>query len=488
MKNTIIHWFRNDLRLHDNSALYQACQDAQLVLPVYILDPRSIETLPAINVPRAGGHRVRFLLESLADLRRSLRNKGSDLLIRVGNPAEVLAELVSQHQASAVYAGQEATTEEMQVDAQVQQALESGKAQLKLFWMLSLYHPDDLPFALSDMPDAYRAFRKGCEKQSAVREEVPVPTLPALPDIEAGELPTLENLGLETPEIDDRAAIHFVGGETEALQRLETYFWEHDQLRNYKYTRNQLLGADYSSKFSAWLANGCLSPRRIYWEVKRYERERKKNVSTYWLIFELIWRDYFRFQAVRQGHRIFLAGGPRNVSTDGWKKDADLFARWAAGQTGIPFVDANMRELNATGFMSNRGRQNVASLLLHRGEKPDLSVWWPWGAAYMESLLIDYDPASNWGNWNAVAEVGADPNGDRYFNIYTQATRYDPKGEYVKHWCPELKDVPADKLHLLSLNSPEELASWGVELGVTYPRPLVDPIKWTRRKPKPDQG
>ena len=486
MKKTVIHWFRNDLRLHDNPALYQACQDADIVLPVYIIDPASLENLPGHNFPRAGGHRMRFLLESIADLRRSLRQKGSDLLIRTGAPPQVLAELVSQHQASAVYAGQEATTEEVRLEEQVRQILQPSGATLNLFWMLSLYHPDDLPFPLDQVPDAYRDFRKHCEKQAQVREEIPIPALPPLTDVAAGTLPTPTTLGMEVPGIDDRAAIHFVGGETAALQRVEAYFWERDQLRNYKYTRNQLLGEDYSSKFSAWLANGCLSPRRIYWEVRRYEQERKKNISTYWLIFELIWRDYFRFQAARQGHRIFLASGPRNVPTSGWEKNNDLFAKWAAGETGIPFVDANMRELNATGFMSNRGRQNVASLLLHRGDKPDLSVWWPWGAAYMESLLIDYDPASNWGNWNMVAGVGADAHGDRYFNIYTQATRYDPQGEYVKHWCPELRQVPADKLHLLSLNSTQELADWGIELGITYPFPSVNPIKWTRRKQEKD--
>lgn len=486
MEKTVIHWFRNDLRLHDNAALHQACQDARHVLPVYIFDPASTKTLPGIDQPKAGRHRMRFLLESLADLRHNLQWGGSDLLIRVGNPAGVLAELASQHQISAVYAGQEATSEETRLEDQVRQVLQAGGVALKLFWMLSLYHPDDLPFDTSQVPDGYREFRKGCEKQVHVREEVPVPALPPLPGIEPGELPTLETLGLVTSPPDERAAIHFGGGETAALQRLKTYFWERDQLRNYKFTRNQLLGEDYSSKFSAWLANGCLSPRRVYWQVKRYETERRKNISSYWLIFELIWRDYFRFQAARQGNRIFMASGPREVSTVGWKKDKDLFDKWADGQTGIPFVDANMRELNATGYMSNRGRQNVASFLLHRGDKADLSVWWPWGAAYLESLLIDYDPASNWGNWNLVAEVGADPRNDRYFNIYTQATRYDPKGEYTKRWCPELRGVPADKLHLLSLNSAKELASWGVELGVTYPVPLVDPIKWTRRKKKPD--
>ena len=482
MKTTIIHWFRNDLRLHDNEALYEACQDADTVIPVFIVDPRSFDELPDIHVRKAGIHRMRFLLESLHDLRKTLRAHGSDLVIRTGDPGEVLAKLATEYGAKVVYAGQEATTEELQLEDQVQQALQQVGARLNLFWMLSLYHLDDLPFDLSEVPDAYREFRRGCERQSAVREEAPIPTFPALPAMSIGKIPTLKSLGFEVIPTDDRAAIHHVGGETIALNRLKAYFWERDQLRNYKFTRNGLLGEDYSSKFSAWLANGCLSPRRIYWEVKRYENERKKNVSTYWLVFELIWRDYFRFQAAKQGIRIFLAKGPREVPTEGWEKSYDRFSKWAAGQTGIPFVDANMRELNATGYLSNRGRQNVASLLLHREDKPDLSVWWPWGAAYMESLLIDYDPASNWGNWNLVAKVGADPRHDRYFNIYTQATRYDPKGEYVKRWCPELANVPADKLHLLSTNSTEELASWGVVLGETYPLPMVNPLKWTRRK------
>ncbi len=485
MTKTIIYWFRNDLRLHDNEGLYRAYDDANVVLPVFVFDPRSVDLLPDIDVPKAGPHRVRFLLESLHDLRESLRSRGSDLLIRLGDPVEELAKLATEQRATAVYAGQKATSEETALEQQLAKQLTKNSIDLRLFWMLSLYHIDDLPFDLSELPDAYRDFRQGCERKSHVRPALPEPAISPLPEtVTAGDLPTFSSLGLTKPEADTRAAVAFVGGETAALARLNAYFWERDQLRNYKYTRNQLLGDDYSSKFSAWLANGCLSPRHVYWEVKRYEQERKKNVSTYWLVFELIWRDYFRFQAAKQGALIFQAKGPRKVSTKGWLKNKELFAKWAAGQTGIPFVDAAMRELNATGYLSNRARQNVASLLINRDGKPDMSVWWPWGAAYMESLLIDYDPASNWGNWNLVAKVGADPRNDRYFNIYTQATRYDANGEYVKLWCPELKDVPADKLQLLSLNSPDELVEWGVVLGDTYPEPLVDPQKWTRKKPK----
>jgi deoxyribodipyrimidine photo-lyase len=230
------------------------------------------------------------------------------------------------------------------------------------------------------------------------------------------------------PAEDERAVLRFRGGEDAALERLHTYFWERDRLRSYKWTRNGLLGADYSSKFSPWLAVGALSPRSVHAEVRRYERERKKNVSTYWLIFELIWRDYFFFLAEKYGPRLFHLRGPMERHLP-WREDREAFARWCEGRTGEPFIDANMKEIAATGFMSNRGRQNVVSYLAR-----DLAVPWTWGAEYFEELLIDYDPASNWGNWTYNAGVGTDPRPDRYFDPKTQAQKYDPKGDYVRTW------------------------------------------------------
>ena len=241
-------------------------------------------------------------------------------------------------------------------------------------------------------------------------------------------MPTLKALGLDTPSESKKAVLSFKGGENQAWERLQQYFWERNALKNYKYTRNGLLGEDYSSKFSPWLAHGCISPRSIYHEVKRYEQGRVKNVSTYWLVFELLWRDYFRFVAQKFGHKIFLPGGIKDQHQSYYEDHSD-FEKWRKGNIGEPFVDANMRELNATGFMSNRGRQNVASYLAK-----DLKVNWTWGAAYFESQLIDYDPCSNWGNWCYGAGGGNDPREDHYFNVKRQAERYDPKGEYVKHW------------------------------------------------------
>ncbi len=173
-----------------------------------------------------------------------------------------------------------------------------------------------------------------------------------LGDGEASALPSLT---------DKRSVLPFAGGETAALGRLKHYFWTANALKDYKVTRNGLLGADYSSKFSPWLALGCISPRTIAAEVKAYEARVVANESTYWLLFELIWRDFFRFAPLNWGRALFHRSGPRHVQDPSrvWRKDPRYMAAWAAGRSGYPFVDANMRELLLTGFMSNRGRQNV---------------------------------------------------------------------------------------------------------------------------------
>ncbi|MBE9130045.1 DASH family cryptochrome, partial [Coleofasciculus sp. LEGE 07081] len=292
--------------------------------------------------------------------------------------------------------------------------------------------------------------------------------LPPLPGLEVGKLPQLSDFELEPPVFDERAVLPFKGGETAALGRLNDYFWTQDCLKVYKETRNGMLGANYSSKFSPWLGRGCLSPRFIYERVQQYEQERVKNNSTYWLVFELIWRDFFRFICAKHGNRIFYLSGLQGVSIP-WKEDWEGFALWQQGKTGFPFIDANMRELAATGFMSNRGRQNVASFLTK-----NLGINWQMGAEWFESLLIDYDVCSNWGNWNYTAGVGNDARGFRYFNIQKQSKDYDPHGKYVKHWLPELASLPASKVHQPWTLSSVEQKRFGVRIGIVYPHPVVD--------------
>ncbi|MEM6261389.1 MAG: DASH family cryptochrome, partial [Bacteroidota bacterium] len=395
--------------------------------------------------------------------------KGADLIIRHGRPEEVIPELAEEFNVGAVYAHQEVTDEELQVESALEDALFAQSVALEWSWGATLFHRDDLPMPVNSLPEVFTPFRKQTERYAQVREVLPTPDHIHYPDgIDAGEIPTLEHLGVSAQKIDPRGVLMFKGGEIEGLERLHAYFWEGDHLRKYKETRNGMLGADYSSKFSPWLAHGCLSPRMIYQEIKRYEDLRVKNNSTYWLIFELIWRDFFRFICKKHGNKVFYKVGIKGYAKH-LRQDWELFDKWAEGKTGFPLVDANMRELNETGFMSNRGRQNVASFLVN-----DLKIDWRMGAEYFESLLLDYDVCSNWGNWNYVAGVGNDPRENRYFNTISQSKRYDAKGDYLRHWLPELSGLPSSMIHFPADFPQSQLRAEGVTLGGNYPYPVAN--------------
>ncbi len=466
----LLIWYRNDLRLHDHEPLHRASDRtlaASQIIPVYCFDPRQFGTT-SYGFPKTGAFRTQFLLESIADLRASLRSLGSDLIIRTGLPEVILPVLAQEIGATAIYFSKEVTAEEVAVETALQSAVKPLAIALKSFWGHTLYHPDDLPFAIHQLPELFTSFRKQVEKYAKVNRTFIAPKqLPPLPNIQIGELPQLADFGLEPPTFDQRAVMHFKGGETAGLARLHQYFWQQDCLKVYKETRNGMLGADYSSKFSPWLALGCLSPRYIYEQVQEYETQRVKNDSTYCLVFELLWRDYFRFICAKHGSKIFRQSGLQGMDIP-WKDDWERFDLWRQGLTGFPLVDANMRELAATGFMSNRGRQNVASFLTK-----NLGINWQMGAEWFESLLIDHDVCSNYGNWNYTAGVGNDARGFRFFNILKQSKDYDPQGAYVKHWLPELARVPAAKVHEPWKLLPVEQQ----RVGVDYPNPVVNLFK-----------
>jgi deoxyribodipyrimidine photo-lyase len=469
----ILVWFRNDLRSHDCETLYRANQEAQhtgvQIFPAYCFDLAHFDKT-FFGFEKIGAFRAKFLIESVANLRENLRSLNSDLLIRIGNPDQILPELVRQLEIGSIYYHAEVTAEEKILEHKVCSLLTKQNVIFKSFWGSTLIHPDDLPFEMANLPELFTHFRKQVEADLKVRKIFPKPDqLPQLPQsIDVGEIPTLAQLGLKEPVSGDRAVLQFKGGETEALKRLEHYFWTSDRLQVYKQTRNGMLKADDSSKFSPWLALGCLSPRYVYAQVKKYESDRLANDSTYWLIFELLWRDYFRFVATKHGNKLFYRTGLRGLDIP-WQQDWKRFELWQTGNTGFPLVDANMRELATTGFMSNRGRQNVASFLTK-----NLGIDWRMGAEWFESLLIDYDPCSNWGNWNYTAGIGNDARGFRFFNINKQSQDYDPQGAYVKHWLPELAELPASKIHQPWQLLPIEQQRFNVHLGVDYPYPIID--------------
>ncbi|AXR77851.1 DASH family cryptochrome [Natrarchaeobaculum sulfurireducens] len=463
--NTAVLWFRDDLRLTDNPTLTAALEAVDEVVPVYVVDPQRRRT-SRYGPRKLGAHRARFRLESVRDLRESIRTRGGDLLVREGRPAAVVSELAERVDADAVYAQTKPATEERADTEAVRAALPDGTT-FHGHWTHTLYHPDDLPTPVGGIDDTFTPWRHEVEDDASVRDPLEPPESIRTPELESGDVPTLADLGLEEPPSDDRAVLAFEGGETAGKRRVERYLWDRDRLKTYKQTRNGLLGADYSSKFSPWLAAGCLSPRWINREVARYERERVANEDTYWLVFELLWRDFFQFQFAKYGGAFFTETGIRDVEKR-WRRDRERFRRWADGETGVPFVDANMRELERTGYLSNRGRQNVASFLVDA-----LEVDWRWGAAHFERHLVDYDVASNWGNWAYQAGVGNDSR-DGYFDVLWQADRYDPDAEYVTTWLPELEGLPSEYAHWPWRLDDDESRGYGVEPGVDYPRPMID--------------
>lgn len=404
------------MRIHDNEILLEAVRKADKVLPVYCFDPYYFQK-NASGSPKTGSLRARFLLESVADLRKNLQSLQSELVICIGSPAEIIPQLAEQYHVNEVYHHREVAHEETDISEQVETALWKIKLNLKHFIGHTLYHKEDLPFPIKDIPDSFAVFRKKTERESAVRPVLDTPDVINTPQItDAGELPTLGQLGLDEPVDDARSSTRFTGGETSGLLRLEQYISDLTQPDAGKSGRNSA-----TSKLSPWLSFGCLSMRQVYWAAKSHHTDR--------LELELLWRDYFRFMFKKHGTKYFKAGDS-TVEND--EQCNGIFEKWKSGNTGVPFIDASMHKLNATGYISNFSRQMVASYLVN-----ELEIDWRRGAAYFEEKLIDYSPASNWGNWAYVAGIGRNARDDRYFNSGKNAAELDTKGDFITKWLPE---------------------------------------------------
>ncbi|WP_338410361.1 DASH family cryptochrome [uncultured Flavobacterium sp.] len=427
MKTALV-WFKTDLRLTDNETLVKAIAQSKLLICVYCFDEALFE-ITSFGFKKTGNFRTQFLLESLADLDKNLRAIGSGLLIVKGKPEIEIPKIVSEYKIQKVFAKREVAFEEKQTEKLVANELFKLHCEFESLSTSTLYHAEDLPFSIKDIPDTFTTFRKKTEKDAIIREAFDKPKKISSPEIPEIKLPSLNELGLQSIEIDQRAAIQFKGGETEAHNRLNHYFYQSQYLSRYKETRNGMIGADYSSKFSAWLALGCVSPRYIYNEIKKYESQFGANNSTYWLIFELLWRDFFRFMFKKHQTKFFLFEGIKSEKQNSKSVNEKLLLQWVNGTTNSDFINANMLELKLTGFMSNRGRQNVASYFCN-----ELNIDWRFGAAYFEQQLIDYDVCSNWGNWAYLAGIGNDPRQNRVFNIEKQAKDYDKDKLYRNLW------------------------------------------------------
>ncbi|MFD1614049.1 DASH family cryptochrome [Gelatiniphilus marinus] len=425
-QNTIgLVWFRNNLRVKDNKVLNLAINENKNVIACYCFDPKHFK-VSNFGFKKTGKFRAKFLIESIENLRTNLKTLNIELFVYYEKPETSIKQLVSTHSINSIYLQKEWTSEENETLNKVKKQLNNSVGFIEIYDQF-LYHPEDIKINVSEIPQVFTNFRKKVEKHSLIKPISHHHSIEKKEIINSTKIPTLEELGYNNFNTHINSAFPFKGGENSALNRLEDYFFKTKKLGFYKKTRNGLLGTDYSSKFSPWLANGSISARTIYWKVKEFEKLHYKNDSTYWLIFELIWRDYFKYIALKHQNNIFKIGGILKKDYD-WKYDASLLQKWINGDTKSAFVNANMLELKKTGWMSNRGRQNVASFFAK-----DLLLDWRIGATYFESMLIDYDVHSNYGNWMYVAGVGNDPR-DRKFNVDLQAKRYDANYKYRNTW------------------------------------------------------
>ena len=491
-----LYLFTHDLRITDNPTLQRLISEhhsGQITLCcAYCLSP-ALLTSTNYSSKQLGKHRLLFDLQSVQDVASRLIKQGIKFELSYTSVARFLLEKGEAKQFDTVYVAQQFGWNEEQLlnntFDKLQIEFDYSAEQFIRFNNHTLFQVEQLPFELSKIPNSFTKFRKLVEKQNldemfTVEQTASIsgndsvsdlqsakndsdsnkriskyttefvdaleaiqcrPEVKALyeqqakPQLQGEKGRALEQNTLNELKVDYEYTL-FEGGERAAHAHLEQYFYS-TAPSTYKETRNALDDWASSTKFSPWLANGCVSPKQIWQQVVKYEAHNGANDSTYWTKFELLWREFFQWQALNVGNKLFWFSGLAN-SKPLTSFYPTRFKKWCLGQTPYPIVNAAMHQLNQTGYMSNRARQLVASCFIH-----ELQMDWRYGAAYFQQQLIDFDVASNWGNWQYLAGVGFDPRGSRQFNLEKQTNTYDPDHEFIKKWAGYC-DMPMDDVDM----------------------------------------
>ena len=447
---TVIWWIRRDLRLADNQALAEALRQANTVIPVFILDPKLWSS------EFVGPARLGFLLDGLRALDASLRERGSRLILRKGDPLEVIRALCQESLAEGIFAEEDYSPYARQRDEKIALSLP-----LNLVPGVTVFPPQILTKANGEPYTVFTPFSRLWRSLPVSSSPLPAPEhLPIVPELLSLDIPAQPNHPTDS---------FFRAGETEAQRRL-TYFTD-SNITQYASTRNRM-DLEGTSQLSPYLRLGMLSARQAVWAARQASEaavkpEDRDSVET-WLN-ELIWREFYStilyyFPFVRG--KAFKA----NLRQILWRNNPADFSAWKAGLTGYPVVDAAMRQLNATGWMHNRARMITASFLTK-----DLLIDWREGERFFMQQLLDGDPASNNGGWQWTAGTGTDAAPYfRVFNPILQGKKFDPEGDYVRKWVPELKNVPINYLHAPWEMPLEVQKQMGCIIGHDYPDPIVD--------------
>jgi len=399
MAQRIVYWFRNDLRLTDNEALYFATNQAHEIIPVYVFDPRQFEPT-RLGFRRTGALRAQFLIECIIDLRARLRAKGGDLLVRIGEPEKIIAQLAETYSADYVFTSKEIAPEETRIESSLSKKLKVSNVDIKLYWMDTLSQAMDLPFPIFKLPAGFENFQQQIKNQLKIKNPFAEPQTITLPlEYDAGIIPSLPMLGIDPQEMRiSNIKVNAIarGGESAAIAKMDQFIQDCADNKPGPDSDDYLT----DSQLSNWLSLGCISSRSIYHAVTKGVQN---NLITETVVTNLLARDYFHWTLLRYGPRLFKPSGIKHNFNQRWHNDNALFEKWKSGQTDDDSVNEIMKKLLATGDLSSPEREIAATYLIKT-----LEVNWTWGAMYFESFLIDYDVSVNWGRWNNLAGVGAD--------------------------------------------------------------------------------
>jgi deoxyribodipyrimidine photo-lyase len=449
----IIHWFRRDLRLFDNTALFNAARDARDgVIPIFIFDPAILKH------PDCGGAIVQFMLGCLEELRASLQKLGGDLLLLHGKPIRQLLELAKKTGASAVYFNKDYDPKAIERDVEVERRLPKSGIEVKAFKDLVVFEEREILAASSGEPyTVYSPYRRAWMerlKKTPPAPGLPVPRLQFFPVSGGIAMPTVQSLGFEPIE-----NLQISPGESAARKMLKRF--ASAAIKRYPKTRNFPADETGSSRLSAHLRHGTLS-------IRAAVAAAQKEAADVWL-GELIWREFYQ-QILFNFPDVAGNAFKTKFRKLPWRKDKKELEAWMWGKTGFPIVDAGMRQLNQTGWMHNRVRMIVAMFLTK-----DLRIDYRLGERYFANRLIDHEVAQNNGNWQWSASTGTDAQPwFRIFNPASQSKSYDPKGVYIRRWVKELSPVPEKYIHEPHTMPAEMQARVGCLIGRDYPLPMVD--------------
>ncbi|MEZ8199588.1 DASH family cryptochrome [Vibrio splendidus] len=451
MKKIGLYLFTNDLRINDNQLLHCAAQRVEKLICV-IVEPTLVRFSADLAQEQSyGAHRQTFVSQSIANLESNLVKLGQQLVVIRSNHLEpdtteqTLSQIIATQHVTHFFANAHCGYDERRLIRSIQR--QSPNLVMCLPHHSTLFDSHELPFELSKVPSSFTKFRKLVEHLDVNDDETVISRLsPAVTPAQKSAISLFSS-----PNDESAVTSEYLGGEDAGLAHLDNYF-SHDYALNYKQTRNAFDGIENSTKFSPWLALGCVSPKTIYRHLKQFEAEHGSNDSTYWIYFELLWREYFYWKCLSLGSSLFGDSSNRELYSPNSSATSNRdFAKWKSGNTNYPIVDACMRQLNTTGYMSNRGRQLAASCLIY-----ELGIDWRHGAAYFESQLIDYDVASNWGNWAYIAgalrpQVSTQTNKQknanqaqpksRHFDLGKQTDMYDPDHAFINKWNASSKEL-----------------------------------------------